>query len=104
ICKSLKRLWGAITLDPVPFWPPERQTTFSIFGNPRFWRAEIMRDLPADSPARQCESFRRLVRFRALKNIKVIEADHAPMTGGMFSLRTACMPDTRVVTLPSINC
>jgi NTE family protein len=28
----------AITLDPVPFWPPERQTTFSIFGNPRFWR------------------------------------------------------------------
>ena len=38
ICKSLKRLWDAITLDPVPFWPPERQTTFSIFGNPRFWR------------------------------------------------------------------
>ena len=38
ICKSLKRLWEAITLDPVPFWPPERQTTFSIFGNPRFWR------------------------------------------------------------------
>src|SRR5262249_5195214 len=28
----------AITLDPVPFWPPERQMTFSIFGNPRFWR------------------------------------------------------------------
>ena len=44
---------------------------------------EIMRDLPADSPVRQRESFRRLVRFRALKNIKVIEADHAPMTGGM---------------------
>jgi len=38
VCKSLKRLWEAITLDPVPFWPPERQTTFSIFGNPRFWR------------------------------------------------------------------
>jgi NTE family protein len=44
---------------------------------------EIMRDLPADSPARRRESFRRLVRFRALKNIRVIEADHAPMTGGM---------------------
>jgi NTE family protein len=44
---------------------------------------EIMRDLPAESPARQRESFRRLVRFRALKNIRVIEADHAPMTGGM---------------------
>jgi NTE family protein len=38
ICRSLKRLWEAITLDSVPFWPPERQTTFSIFGNPRFWR------------------------------------------------------------------
>jgi predicted acylesterase/phospholipase RssA len=38
ICKSLKRLWEAITLEPVPFWPPERQATFSIFGNPRFWR------------------------------------------------------------------
>jgi len=44
---------------------------------------EIARDLPADSPARQRESFRRLVRFRALKNIRVIEAEHAPMTGGM---------------------
>ncbi len=38
ISKSLKRLWEAITLDPVPFWPPERQAIFSIFGNPRFWR------------------------------------------------------------------
>jgi NTE family protein len=264
ICKSLKRLWEAITLDPVPFWPPERQAVFSIFGNPGFWRMrpdvldyrqwtsfydvspmhqtlaevcdfdqlnnpahmrlavtatnvqtgdqvsfanfvanpdsvhyvtprmarvsltpnhilasgslppgfpmtiidgvpywdgglfdntpieplldllseeelenlpifivnlfathsnppsdlrevqermleisfesrfllahadadgslteftrtveEIMRDLPADSPARRRESFRRLVRFRALKNIRVIEAEHAPMTGGM---------------------
>jgi predicted acylesterase/phospholipase RssA len=38
ICKSLKSLWEAITLNPVPFWPLERQATFSIFGNPRFWR------------------------------------------------------------------
>jgi NTE family protein len=44
---------------------------------------EIMRDLPVNSPARLRESFRRLVRFRALKNIRVIEAEHAPMTGGM---------------------
>ena len=44
---------------------------------------EIMRDLPADSPARQRESFRRLVRFHALKNIRVIKAKHAPMTGAM---------------------
>ena len=42
-----------------------------------------MRDLPQDSPARGTESFRRYVRFRALKNIRIIEADHAPMTGGM---------------------
>jgi hypothetical protein len=27
--------------------------------------------LPADSPVRQRESFRRLVRFRALKNINI---------------------------------
>ena len=44
---------------------------------------EIMRDLPPDSPVRGRESFRRIVRFRALKNIRIIEADHAPMTGGM---------------------
>ena len=44
---------------------------------------EIMRDLPQDSPVRRRESFRRLIRFRALKNMRVIEAEHAPMTGGM---------------------
>jgi hypothetical protein len=53
-----------------------------------------MRDLPPDSMARERESYRRLVRLRALKNIKVIEAEHAPMTGGMdFSahgVRTRC--------------
>jgi NTE family protein len=54
-------------------------------GSAEFTRTveEILRDLPADSPARQRESFRRLVRFRALKNMRVIEAEHAPMTGGM---------------------
>ena len=39
ICASLKRLWDAITLIPVPFWPPDSQATFSMFGNPRFWRS-----------------------------------------------------------------
>ena len=34
---------------------------------------EIMRDLPQDSPVRGRESFRRIVRFRALKNIRIIE-------------------------------
>ena len=43
----------------------------------------VMRDLPQESPVRSTESFRRYVRFRALKNIRIIEADHAPMTGGM---------------------
>jgi NTE family protein len=44
---------------------------------------EIGRELPHDSPLRARESFRRLFRLRALKNLKVIEADHAPMTGIM---------------------
>ncbi len=44
---------------------------------------EVMRELPPDSPVRSRESFRRYVRFRALKNIRIIEADHAPMSGGM---------------------
>jgi NTE family protein len=44
---------------------------------------ELMRDLPKDSPSRGRESFRRLVRFRALKNIKIIQAEHAPMSGGL---------------------
>jgi NTE family protein len=44
---------------------------------------DVMRDLPQDSPVRGSESFRRYVRFRALKNIRIIEADHAPMAGGM---------------------
>ncbi len=39
ICASLKRLWQAITLTPLPFWPKERQATFSMFGNPGFWRS-----------------------------------------------------------------
>ena len=39
ICASLKRLWEAITLSPLPFWPADRQATFSIFGNPGFWQS-----------------------------------------------------------------
>ena len=39
ICASLKRLWEAITLSPLPFWPAERQATLSIFGNPGFWHS-----------------------------------------------------------------
>src|ERR1700719_4017833 len=39
ICTSLKRLWDAITLTPVPFWRADQQATFSILGNPGFWRS-----------------------------------------------------------------
>lgn len=38
ICASLKRLWDAITLIELPFWPPQNQALFSFFGNPKFWR------------------------------------------------------------------
>ena len=44
---------------------------------------EVMRDLPQDSPARSRQSFRRMIRLRAIKNLRIIQADHAPMTGGM---------------------
>jgi NTE family protein len=44
---------------------------------------DLRRQLPQDSTLWINESFRRLSRFRALKNIRVIEAKHAPMTGGM---------------------
>ena len=38
---SLDRLWDAITLAPVPFVPADKQSTFSIFGNPHFWRSRM---------------------------------------------------------------
>jgi NTE family protein len=44
---------------------------------------EIERDLPPNSPVRARESYRRLRRLRALKNLRVIPAEHAPMSGGM---------------------
>jgi len=44
---------------------------------------EIGRDLPRDSPVRARGAFRRAFRLRALKNLRVIEAEHAPMSGAM---------------------
>jgi len=44
---------------------------------------EIERDLPPDSSVRGSEIFRRTLRLRALKNLRVIQADHAPMSGCM---------------------
>jgi len=44
---------------------------------------EIERDLPRDSPVRSRDAFRRLFRLRALKNLRIIPAEHAPMSGGM---------------------
>jgi hypothetical protein len=43
----------------------------------------IERDLPPDSSVRATESFHQLFRLRALKNLRVIQADHAPMSGCM---------------------
>ncbi len=43
----------------------------------------IDRELPEGSPVRDLEPYRRLQRLRALKNLKLIQAAHAPMTGGM---------------------
>jgi NTE family protein len=43
----------------------------------------VERELPPDSPVRAQEPFRRLQRLRALKNLKLIQAGHTPMTGGM---------------------
>jgi NTE family protein len=37
IVASLKRLWDAITLKPIPFWPATWQSTLSLWGNPAFW-------------------------------------------------------------------
>ncbi|HKH80184.1 MAG TPA: hypothetical protein VKA03_00965 [Methylovirgula sp.] len=45
--------------------------------------AEIDRDLPSDSPVRAKEPYHRLQRLRALRNLRIIQADHAPMTGSM---------------------
>jgi len=35
---SLKRMWEAITLPQIPFFPTDQQETLSICGNPRFYR------------------------------------------------------------------
>lgn len=37
VAGSLRALWDAITLAPVPFVPADRQDSMSMFGNPGFW-------------------------------------------------------------------
>lgn len=44
---------------------------------------ELDKELPKDSPVRKNRAFYWLQRLRALKNIKVIQAEPAAMTGGM---------------------
>lgn len=44
---------------------------------------ELDKELPKDSPTRKNRAFYWLQRLRALKNIKVIQAEPAAMTGGM---------------------
>ena len=36
---SLDAVWGAITLETVPFWPENMQGSFALLGNPNFWRS-----------------------------------------------------------------
>jgi NTE family protein len=43
---------------------------------------ELARALPPDAAVRTREPFRRMQRLRALKNLKFIQAAHAPMSGG----------------------
>ena len=63
---------------------------------PRISRVSLT--LPAESPVRQRESFRRLVRLRALKNIKVIEAGPRAHDGryGFLCARRACQIQERL--------
>ncbi|MBV8055747.1 MAG: patatin-like phospholipase family protein [Deltaproteobacteria bacterium] len=35
---SLERIWDAITLPQIPFWPADQQAVLSLWGNPRFYR------------------------------------------------------------------
>jgi NTE family protein len=42
----------------------------------------LERELPKGSPIRSTESFRRLRRLRALKNLNVVSAEHTGMAGG----------------------
>ena len=44
---------------------------------------ELDRELSADSPIRQSAQFHRMMQYRSLKNLKVINSEHVPMTGGM---------------------
>jgi len=36
---TLKRLWDAISLPQIPFWPADQQEALSLWGNPRFYHA-----------------------------------------------------------------
>jgi NTE family protein len=48
---SLKRMWEAITLPQIPFWPADQQETLSIWGNPHFYRvrADVFSPAPRTS-------------------------------------------------------
>ena len=88
------------TRDPIPHNPKEvLERMIEISYENRFWAKyagadgslaaftamleEIGRELPPDSPVRARAPFRQLQRLRALRNLKVIQAAHAPMSGGM---------------------
>ena len=37
IAASLRKMWQAITLPTVPWWPAAKQANLSLLGNPNFW-------------------------------------------------------------------
>lgn len=44
---------------------------------------DLDRALPAESDVRKSLQFRRMMQYRSLKNLKVVNSEHVPMTGGM---------------------
>jgi NTE family protein len=109
---SLKRLWDAITLIPVPFWPPDRQATFSMFGNPRFWRSRTdyfsfpeWTSLSDVSPMR--ETLKEIVDFKRLNNAENIRMSVTATniaTGGQVSFSNAvAKPGPRYSVTPRVH-
>lgn len=44
---------------------------------------DLDRALPAQSDVRKSPQFHRMMQYRSLKNLKVVNSEHVPMTGGM---------------------
>jgi NTE family protein len=107
---SLMRLWDAITLIPVPFWPADHQATFSVFGNPRFWRSRTdyfcfpeWTSYCDVSPMR--ETLREIVDFERLNAAKIRMSVTATnvATGGQVSFSNAVAKSSRYGVTPCVQ-